>query len=274
MKKIFLMLVCAQISFSSVDHDQLAGMTPYALFGLIERAKIAAFSTDSFKKSGADPKGVALWNTLVQLCNALALEQVKKSEYLKFSRYHAELDATRLYILDTVEALHAGRHPRTSAQAQKLLMNMYRIEDESFAEIRKHSKPSSDWISKIPKDPILTSNNKKILDDYILIAQQAERDGHLISEQELKGILKLHQMNGKEAVKVLIDNLEQYCYKKAALHAYARALITDLTALFPEILSSYELSLLSNTKDKPNLIIFAQSSAYENILHQILRELA
>ena len=272
-KTIILSLICTAGLMCAPDQKQLGDMTPYALFGLLERAKIAAFSTDSFQKSGADPKGVALWNELIYNCNQLVLHEIKKSDLLKFSRYQYELDQTRLYILETIDALHAKKQPGTSARAQKLLLNMFAIEDECFAEIRKHSKPDSNWIAHIPNNHILTPLHQEILDSYIVMAKRAEEDGHPVSEHELQGLLKLYRVQNKQAVKLLIDNLEQYCYKKEKHYRYARALITDLTALFPDILSSFDLSLLANTKDKPNLIIFAQSGAYENILHQILREL-
>lgn len=271
---VIISLFCASISLCAPDMKQLAVMTPYALFGLLERTKIAAFSTDSFKKSGADLKAVAVWNDLVYSCNQLVLQEIKKSDILTFSRYLYELDQVRSYILETIDALHAGKKPRTSAQAQKYLLNMYAMEDECFAAIRQHSKPSSDWTAKIPHGQILSAKHQLLLDDYVLIAQQSDHDGHPVTERELQALLKMHQMTGKQAVKLLVDNLEQYCYKKEKLHRYAQKLMSDLKALFPDILSSYELSLLSNTKDKPNLIIFAQSSAYENILHQIIRELA
>lgn len=275
MQKLFLYvgLLLSSLTFCAPDMKQLDVMTPYALFGLLERAKIAAFSTDSFQKSGADAQHVALWNDLTYNCNQLVLQEIKKADVLKYSRYLYELDQTRLYILETVDALHAKKQPHTSAQAQKHLMNMYTLEDACFSEIRQNSKPGSDWIAKIPKDHILSPLHQEILQGYIHLAQQGERDGHPISEHELQGLLKLHQIQSKQTVKLLIDTLEQYCYKKEKHHSYARSLINNLTSLFPDILSSFDLSLIANTKDKANLIIFAQSSAYENILHQILREL-
>jgi hypothetical protein len=248
-------------------------MSAYALFGLLERTKIAAFSTDSFIKSGADAKGVTLWNELTSCCNQLVLQEIKKTDVLIFSRYLFDLDQARIYILETIKALHTGHNPRTSALAQKHLLKVYTLEDECFTEIRKNSKPSKDWISQIPHAPILTNSHKLILDGYIYIAQQAEHDGHPVTAQELEGLLKLHGFLDKKLVKNLIDNLEQYCYKKEKHRKIVRQLIKELSELYPEILSTYDLSILANTKDKAHLIIFAQAGAYENILHQILREL-
>jgi hypothetical protein len=261
------------LPISAITQQDLTGMTPYALFGLLERTKIAAFSTDSFIKSGTDAHAVALWKDLTYQCNQLALHEIKKSEILTFSRYLSELDAACTYILETTDALHKGAAPRTAARAQKLLLNMFMIETECFAEICKHAKPGSDWTAQIPHGAILSGIHQKILDGYVAIAKQAEQDGHPVRDRELLGLLKLYQTNIKSAVTALINNLEQYCYKKEKFHTYARALINDLKAQFPGILSSYELNLLAHTKDKPNLIIFTQAGAYENILHQILREL-
>lgn len=266
-------IISSSACFLSSSEKQLTALTPYGLFGLLERTKIAAFSTDSFIKSGADANGVALWNELTHSCNQMLLQEIKKTDILIFSRYLFELDQTRIYILETIEALHTKKQPHTSAQAQKYLLNMYSIEDACFDEIRKHSKPNSAWISTIPKNPILSPVHAHIFDSYILLAQQAEDDGHPISEHELQGLLKLHALTSKMHIKNLIDNLEQYCYKKEKQHKIARRFIIDLSALYPDILSSYEMSLLANTKDKAHIIIFAQASAYENIIHQILREL-
>lgn len=271
MKYGILSAFCLHLFICSTTPD-LDKLTPYALFGLLERTKIAAFSTDSFIKSGVDAQALSLWKELTYQCNQMVLREIKKTEILTFSRYLYELDVACTYILETIDMLHKGSKSAL-ANAQKQLITMLMIEKECFATICKHAKPGSEWIAQIPHGAILTSDHQKIVDGYVILSKQAKTDGRPVSEKELEGLLKLYQKNSKSAVIALINNVEQYCFKKEKYHTYARDLINDLKDLYPGILSSYELSLLANTKDKPNLVIFTQAGAYENILHQIIREL-
>lgn len=271
MKYRILSIVCIHFFVHGTTYD-LEKLSPYALFGLLERTKIAAFSTDSFTKSGIDAQALSVWKELTYQSNQLALREIKKTEILLFSRYLYELDVACTFIVQTIDALHKGSKS-TPAAAQKQLITMLMIEKECFAAICKNAKPGSEWIAQIPHGTILTEIHQKIVNGYMSMAKQAKSDGRPVSEKELEGLLKLYQKNTKLAVTTLINNLEQYCFKKEKHHIFARDLINDLKVLYPGILSSYELSLLANTKDKPNLIIFTQAGAYENILHQIIREL-
>lgn len=254
--------------------SQLESLSAYALFGLLERAKIAAFSTDSFARSGLDQNAVSHWNDLTYGCNQLVLRSIQKKDILIFSRYLFDLDESRRYILETIDMLHHHK-PISSAsiaQGQKHLLSMSTLETSAFEAIGT-SKPSSDWTGAIPGGSILSTKHAALLEGYIQIKKIAEHDGYPINERELQGLLKLNGINDKYAIEDCINNLEQYWYKKKKHHPYAYALIKELKALFPGIISKLEMDLLAHTKDRAHVIIFTQAGAYENILHQILREL-
>jgi hypothetical protein len=263
-----LLVSCA---LSAVEIKILQHLTPYEIFGLVERVKIAAFSTDSFSHAGVQHKEVAQWQELTDALNVIVLQEViaESDRYYKITK---ELERVCAYIVSSIEALYTGDTVRP-AFAQKYWLNMHALQEQMFQEIRRATKPGADWINAIPHGQILTAQHAAVLKDFKYMAKQAHNDGSPLRESEIQGLLKLHKLHSKMQVNVLIDNLEQYCYRKEKDARYARQLITLLAGLYPEILSSYDMSILVNTQDKVHTIIFAQASAYENILHQLLREM-
>lgn len=256
----------------AVELSILQHVRPYELFGLIERVKIAAFSTDSFIHSGSHAQGVEQWNELTDLLSIIVLQEAvaASDEYYKITK---ELEKVRTYIETSIEALYTGRAVH-SAYAQKYWFNMHALQERMFLEIKQVTKPGNDWIDAIPSSPILTPKHAALLKDFKYIAQQAANDASPLRETEIEGLLKLHAISGMRQINDLVNNLEQYCYRKQKDAQYARQLINELTQQYPAILSNYDMSILANTDDKLHTIIFAQAGAYENILHQILREIS
>lgn len=267
--RISLLLSC--MALQAVEISVLQHLGPYGLFGLIERVKIAAFSTDSFIHSGSNAQGVAQWNELTDLLSIVVLQEAvaASDEYYKLTK---ELEKVRTYIEKTIEALHEGRAVH-SAFAQKYWFNMHALQERMFKEIKSVTKPGDEWIDAIPSSPILIAKHAALLKDFKYMAQQAAKDASPLRETEIEGLLKLHAINGIRQINDLVNNLEQYCYRKQKDAQYARQLINELTQLYPAILSGYDMSILANTQDKLHTIIFAQAGAYENILHQLLREI-
>lgn len=270
-KHILYVAFISCMVLQAVEISVLQHLNPYELFGLIERVKIAAFSTDSFIHSGSDRQGVAQWNDLTDLLAIIVLQEaVAESDmYYKFTK---ELENVRTYIETSIEALHNGSTVRP-AYAQKYWFNMHELQERMFKEIKRVTKPGNDWIDAIPSSPILTSKHAALLKDFKYMAQQAAKDASPLRDTEIEGLLKLHAINGMRHINDLVNNLEQYCYRKQKEAKYARQFINELTQLYPAILSNYDMSILANTDDKLHTIIFAQAGAYENILHQLLREI-
>jgi hypothetical protein len=272
MKKIIhigLLLSC--LALQAIEISVLQHLSPYELFGLIERVKIAAFSTDSFVHSGSDQQGVAQWNELTDLLSIIVLQEAvaESDTYYKLTK---ELEKVRNYIETSIDALHNGRAVH-SAFAQKYWFNMHTLQERMFKEIKQVTKPGDDWIDAIPSSPILSVKHAALLKDFKYMAQQAAKDASPLRDTEIEGLLKLHGISSMRQINDLVNNLEQYCYRKQKDAKYARQFINELSQLYPAILSNYDMSILANTEDKLHTIIFAQAGAYENILHQLLREI-
>lgn len=254
------------------DAEKFLKLSAYDIFGLLERAKIAAFSTDSFKRSGADQNSVTAWNGLTDSLNQFALANAAPANKPILEKYIKDLTDARMYIENTIQALKGGTVGPSTAQAQRYAMNMGIIENEALEKIKSVTQPTDQWINQIPQgNVVLNPVNLKTFTDYTKILDQATQTGKPIQDFEIAGILKLNSLTTNKQVGDLINNLEQYNYKMR--DSRAKQFLSDLARVYPKILSTYMLSIISNTKNKPYMIIFTQAGAYSNILQQIIREL-
>lgn len=242
-------------------------LSAYSIYGLLDRAKIAAFSTDSFKRSGADQKSVTAWNALTDNLNQYGLQNVSAADKAAYQKAVQDLTGIRAYVEGTINALKNNSVRTTAAEAQKYALNASAIEQSSIQKIKDQA--SAQWLMQQPKENILKDNNLNALNDYKRIADQADKERKPLRDFEIQGLLKLNNISGRQ-IDVLINLLEQRNYTTKDRHAQRFA--NDLSRIY-KALSGLTLTGISTTKDKPSVILFAQAGAYENVLRQIIREL-
>jgi hypothetical protein len=294
MTKITVIALCLISGLSA--NTNFTKKSAYELYGLIDSTKVAAFSTDNFAKSGLDPKELATWKKLVNELNNHIKDLISQhktpneyDQYIKILQNSLEL------IEKSVNALQ--NNPRQTSrylhQIDKQLEELNSIEQKTYNSIMKQTKTPQKWLTKIPIDitKILTESHKKILKEYANLSSVQKKP----TQNEVIGILRLNgiKQEDKQAkfkISSLVDNLDQYHYtlenkwnelfKKSKQKEdlidqkqYSATLIHQLKEIYPNMLSSREILVFADTTHKPAMILFAQASAYSDILNQIKKEI-
>ncbi|MEX0849239.1 MAG: hypothetical protein WD055_03345 [Candidatus Dependentiae bacterium] len=296
--KVAIIALCliSGLSTNLSANTDITKKSAYELYGLIDSTKVAAFSTDSFTKNGLDPQELAKWQELVNQLNDHIKDSIRQNEAPnEYNQYIQTLQSSLELIKKVVNALQNNRPQaaRYLHQIDKQLEELSHIEQQAYNTIIKQTKTPQQWLNKIPSDitKILTEPHKKILKEYTSLSSIQKKP----TQKEVIGILRLNGIkqedkNAKFKVSALLDNLDQYHYmlenngknllKKSKQKddlinqkQYSAALIHQLKEIYPNMLSSRDIQVFANTTNKPAMILFAQASAYSDILNQIKREI-
>lgn len=135
----FLVIVLFGISFSNLHavcdpaiknqllstiNGGIAKANPYAIYGYIESAKIAAFGEGDIIAKGYNEKPLAQWNSWISCCNEYVRDQLKKSSVTVpkiYSDYLGKLELVNQKVQEYIKDLHdkSLKKPLTKADVAK-----------------------------------------------------------------------------------------------------------------------------------------------------------
>lgn len=112
---------------------------PYALFGIIDAAKINAFYPETFIEKGLSSEELAQWDDLIECCNLFVTQHIEKNmAHQKYQNYMAQLAEATDFIKNSIRTLHKRFSQLKTDEAsflqklQQLTKNTFSPQDQQY----------------------------------------------------------------------------------------------------------------------------------------------
>ena len=251
--------------------------TPLSLYGAVDRFKIQAFAQETYINKKPDQTGVDSWNRFTNELNEFALDHAPTDRKDEIEQDIETLKFSQTFILDTIYSLaNSTVSPEAARQllphTEKIAQSVRAIEHKAMQGIKKSAQPSLEWIKRIPLNVELSDSADRILTYFRHFLK--ELSGRAATTQRFRLFLQdlnIYDLSIKDAT-ALIDNFEAYYYQNPT-NPNVGLIINLLYELYPEVLSGYTFSVFGNSRDKVDMILFAQAGAYAGILKRIIMDL-
>lgn len=262
------------------------------IISMIAQGQMKTFEGELFKNN-LNETALADWqNNVVTPLISYARANTTNASQLSALK---QLDETLAFITFTIEFLHR-EYPKIAGIKQHIeviqneLSKMLSIHNKAFDELTQnlHREKQASWKESAPKliTHVLTSDQHAFFDKYRKASQDGQRE---LAPLALETILKEsgitatgNKFRDKPTILALLENLERYAYlltdhyKRLVTHrkekiATAQTAILQLRNTYGNTLE--EDRTITESTDKPLVMIYRLSGTYAEVLQHLIREL-